>query len=73
MSLQVPFTSPFTLSDVTPPTSHPPNHPQVFLHFLLCTAVFGGVAAIVDMDTESWLLKGIMLVCVAGMTNAVVR
>lgn len=46
---------------------------RVFLHFVMCTAVFGGVAGIVDMDTESWLLKGIMLVCVVGVTNAVVR
>lgn len=43
------------------------------MHFVMCTAVFGGVASIFDMDTESWLLKGIMLVCVMGVTNAVVR
>uniref|UniRef100_H2UT64 Palmitoyltransferase n=1 Tax=Takifugu rubripes TaxID=31033 RepID=H2UT64_TAKRU len=35
--------------------------PQVFLQFLLCTALFGGVGAIVDMNSESWLLKGILL------------
>lgn len=65
------FPLPPTWPDLTwPDSAHPP---QVFLHFVMCTAVFGGVAGIVDMDTESWLLKGIMLVCVVGVTNAVVR
>uniref|UniRef100_A0A8C9Z186 Palmitoyltransferase n=1 Tax=Sander lucioperca TaxID=283035 RepID=A0A8C9Z186_SANLU len=31
--------------------------------FLLCTAMFGSVGAIVDMNSESWLLKGILLAC----------
>uniref|UniRef100_A0A8D3E9J4 Palmitoyltransferase n=1 Tax=Scophthalmus maximus TaxID=52904 RepID=A0A8D3E9J4_SCOMX len=33
---------------------------QVILQVLLCTAMFGSVGAIVDMNSESWLLKGIL-------------
>uniref|UniRef100_A0A8C9YYX5 Palmitoyltransferase n=1 Tax=Sander lucioperca TaxID=283035 RepID=A0A8C9YYX5_SANLU len=40
------------------------NRYRVFLQFLLCTAMFGSVGAIVDMNSESWLLKGILLACV---------
>uniref|UniRef100_A0A8C3B0Q9 Palmitoyltransferase n=1 Tax=Cyclopterus lumpus TaxID=8103 RepID=A0A8C3B0Q9_CYCLU len=32
----------------------------VFLQFLLCTATFGSVGAIVELKSESWLLKGIL-------------
>lgn len=46
---------------------------QVFLQFLLCTALFGGVGAIVDMNSESWLLKGILLACVIGVINLATR
>ncbi|TKS70445.1 Palmitoyltransferase ZDHHC13 [Collichthys lucidus] len=45
------------------------NRYRVFLQFLLCTAVFGSVGAIVDMNSESWLLKGILLACVIGVIN----
>uniref|UniRef100_A0A7N8YPC6 Palmitoyltransferase n=1 Tax=Mastacembelus armatus TaxID=205130 RepID=A0A7N8YPC6_9TELE len=34
---------------------------QVILQFFLCTFMFGSVGLIVDMNTESWLLKGILL------------
>lgn len=48
-------------------------HLQVFLQFLLCTAMLGSVGAIVDMDSESWLLKGILLACVIGVINVASR
>lgn len=49
------------------------NRYRVFLQFLVCTATFGSVGAIVDMNSESWLLKGIMLACVIGVLQAVAR
>ncbi|XP_056868555.1 putative palmitoyltransferase ZDHHC13 [Takifugu flavidus] len=49
------------------------NRYRVFLQFLLCTALFGGVGAIVDMNSESWLLKGILLACVIGGINVASR
>uniref|UniRef100_A0A8C3B175 Palmitoyltransferase n=1 Tax=Cyclopterus lumpus TaxID=8103 RepID=A0A8C3B175_CYCLU len=39
------------------------NRYRVFLQFLLCTATFGSVGAIVELKSESWLLKGILLAC----------
>uniref|UniRef100_A0A668ADJ7 Palmitoyltransferase n=1 Tax=Myripristis murdjan TaxID=586833 RepID=A0A668ADJ7_9TELE len=45
------------------------NKYRVFLQFLLCVTVFGSVGAIVDMNSESWLLKGILLACVIGVVN----
>uniref|UniRef100_A0A3Q4AX18 Palmitoyltransferase n=1 Tax=Mola mola TaxID=94237 RepID=A0A3Q4AX18_MOLML len=49
------------------------NRYKVFLQFLLCTTLFGSVGAIVDMNSESWLLKGILLACVIGVINVVSR
>ncbi|XP_078139380.1 putative palmitoyltransferase ZDHHC13 [Centroberyx gerrardi] len=49
------------------------NRYRVFLQFLLCVAVFGSVGAIVDMNSESWLLKGILLACVIGVVNLASR
>ncbi|XP_063738578.1 putative palmitoyltransferase ZDHHC13 [Eleginops maclovinus] len=49
------------------------NRYRVFLQFLLCTVVFGSVGAIVDMNSESWLLKGILLACVVGVVNLASR
>ncbi|XP_077375561.1 putative palmitoyltransferase ZDHHC13 isoform X2 [Festucalex cinctus] len=46
---------------------------QVFLQFLLTTAMFGCLAAILDMDSDSWLLKGILLVCVFGAVSLATR
>ncbi|KAM9817380.1 LOW QUALITY PROTEIN: putative palmitoyltransferase ZDHHC13 [Neosynchiropus ocellatus] len=46
---------------------------SVFLVFLFWVAIFGSVAAIVDMDSDSWLLKGILLGCVAFASNLVPR
>lgn len=46
---------------------------QVILQFLLCTALFGSVGAIVDMNSESWLLKGILLACAIGVMNLATR
>ncbi|XP_071345602.1 putative palmitoyltransferase ZDHHC13 isoform X1 [Trachinotus anak] len=49
------------------------NRYKVILQFLLCTAAFGSVGAIVDMNSESWLLKGILLACVIGVINLASR
>lgn len=35
--------------------------------------MFGSVGAIVDMNSESWLLKGILLACVIGVVNVASR
>ncbi len=35
--------------------------------------MFGSVGAIVDMNSESWLLKGVLLACVIGVTNVATR
>lgn len=59
--------------DVPPTWFHPVVVLQVFLHFLLCTALFGCVGAIVDLNSESWLLKGILLACVISVTNVAAR
>ncbi|KAL6113521.1 zdhhc13 [Pungitius sinensis] len=49
------------------------NRYRFFLQFLLCTGVYGGVGAIVDLNSESWLLKGILLACVIGVVNLLSR
>ncbi|XP_041846504.1 putative palmitoyltransferase ZDHHC13 isoform X1 [Melanotaenia boesemani] len=49
------------------------NRYRVFLQFLFLTAMFGCVGAIADMNSESWLLKGILLACVIGVLNLVSR
>ncbi|XP_029000626.1 putative palmitoyltransferase ZDHHC13 isoform X1 [Betta splendens] len=49
------------------------NRYKVILQILLCTCMFGSVAAIVDMNSESWLLKGILLACVIGVINLASR
>ncbi|XP_023262054.1 palmitoyltransferase ZDHHC13 isoform X2 [Seriola lalandi dorsalis] len=49
------------------------NRYRVILQFLLCTAMFGSVGAIVDMNSESWLLKAILLACVIGVMNLASR
>ncbi|XP_068596531.1 LOW QUALITY PROTEIN: putative palmitoyltransferase ZDHHC13 [Brachionichthys hirsutus] len=46
---------------------------KVFLQFLLCTATFGSAGAILDMDSESWLLKGSLLCCLMGVVNLISR
>lgn len=35
--------------------------------------MLGSVGAIVDMNSESWLLKGILLACVIGVINVASR
>uniref|UniRef100_A0A8C7WNH2 Palmitoyltransferase n=1 Tax=Oryzias sinensis TaxID=183150 RepID=A0A8C7WNH2_9TELE len=47
--------------------------PQAFLHLLYCIAVFGSVGAIFDLDSESWLLKAILLACVIGVSQLISR
>uniref|UniRef100_H3C8I4 Palmitoyltransferase n=1 Tax=Tetraodon nigroviridis TaxID=99883 RepID=H3C8I4_TETNG len=49
------------------------NRYRPFLQFLLCVALLGSVGAILDMDSESWLLKGFLLACVIGGTNVASR
>ncbi|XP_069021813.1 putative palmitoyltransferase ZDHHC13 [Embiotoca jacksoni] len=49
------------------------NRYRVFLQFLLCTAFLGSVGAIVDMNSESWLLKAILLCCVIGLIHLASR
>ncbi|XP_062295228.1 putative palmitoyltransferase ZDHHC13 [Scomber scombrus] len=49
------------------------NRYRVFLQFFLCTTMFGSVGAILDMNSESWLLKGILLACVIGAINLASR
>ncbi|XP_031704574.1 putative palmitoyltransferase ZDHHC13 isoform X1 [Anarrhichthys ocellatus] len=49
------------------------NRYRVFLQFLLCTGIFGSVGAIVDLNSESWLLKGILLACLIGVVNLASR
>ncbi|XP_034015372.1 palmitoyltransferase ZDHHC13 [Thalassophryne amazonica] len=40
-----------------------------FLQFVICTTTFGSVGGILDMNTDSWLLKAILLACVIGAVN----
>ncbi|XP_058484866.1 putative palmitoyltransferase ZDHHC13 [Solea solea] len=49
------------------------NRYKVILQFLFCTAMLGSVGSTVDMNSESWLLKGILLACVMGVANLVSR
>lgn len=49
------------------------NRYRVFLQFLLCTAMFGSVGATLDMNSDSWLLKGILLTCVVFAVNVASR
>ncbi|XP_037553633.1 putative palmitoyltransferase ZDHHC13 [Nematolebias whitei] len=49
------------------------NRYRVFMQFLLCTVLYGCVGAIVDMNSESWLLKGVLLACVMGGINLASR
>ncbi|XP_047437519.1 putative palmitoyltransferase ZDHHC13 [Mugil cephalus] len=49
------------------------NRYKVILQFLLCTGIIGSVAAILDMNSDSWLLKGILLACVIGVFNLASR
>ncbi|XP_075933987.1 putative palmitoyltransferase ZDHHC13 isoform X2 [Anarhichas minor] len=49
------------------------NRYRLFLQFLLCTGIFGSVGAIVDLNSESWLLKGILLACLIGVVNLASR
>uniref|UniRef100_A0A8C7WNK6 Zinc finger DHHC-type palmitoyltransferase 13 n=1 Tax=Oryzias sinensis TaxID=183150 RepID=A0A8C7WNK6_9TELE len=49
------------------------NRYRAFLHLLYCIAVFGSVGAIFDLDSESWLLKAILLACVIGVSQLISR
>ncbi|KAM4603126.1 putative palmitoyltransferase ZDHHC13 [Polymixia lowei] len=46
---------------------------RVFLQFLFCVALFGSLGAIVEMNSDSWLLKGVLLAVVMGVVNLVSR
>uniref|UniRef100_A0A1A7WRS7 Palmitoyltransferase n=1 Tax=Iconisemion striatum TaxID=60296 RepID=A0A1A7WRS7_9TELE len=49
------------------------NRYKAFVGFSLCTIMFGCFGAIVDMNSESWLLKGILLACLVGVINLASR
>ncbi|KAM3876650.1 putative palmitoyltransferase ZDHHC13 [Diretmus argenteus] len=49
------------------------NKYKCFLQFLFWVAVFGSVGAILDMNSESWLLKSILFACVVGVVNLASR
>uniref|UniRef100_A0A665V0U1 Palmitoyltransferase n=1 Tax=Echeneis naucrates TaxID=173247 RepID=A0A665V0U1_ECHNA len=49
------------------------NRYRVILLFFLYTAMFGSIGAILDMNSDSWLLKGILLACVIGVINLAIR
>ncbi|XP_047220045.1 putative palmitoyltransferase ZDHHC13 isoform X2 [Girardinichthys multiradiatus] len=46
---------------------------KVLMQFLFSTGIFGCVGAILDMNSESWLLKSILLACVMGVSNLASR
>ncbi|XP_038127647.1 putative palmitoyltransferase ZDHHC13 isoform X1 [Cyprinodon tularosa] len=46
---------------------------KVLVQFLFSTALFGCVGAIFDMNSESWLLKSILLACVMAVINLASR
>ncbi|XP_019731968.1 putative palmitoyltransferase ZDHHC13 [Hippocampus comes] len=46
---------------------------KVFLQFVLSAAMFGCLAAILDMNSDSWLLKGVLIVCVVGAVSLATR
>ncbi|XP_072770891.1 putative palmitoyltransferase ZDHHC13 isoform X1 [Nerophis lumbriciformis] len=55
------------------PCSRIVNKYKVFLQFLLWTAMFGCVAAILDLNSDSWLLKSILLACAFGAVSLAIR
>ncbi|XP_041917366.1 putative palmitoyltransferase ZDHHC13 [Alosa sapidissima] len=46
---------------------------RVPLQMLFCVLVLWAVGAIMDMSSESWLLKGVLLVCVLAVVNLASR
>ncbi|XP_072320879.1 putative palmitoyltransferase ZDHHC13 [Eucyclogobius newberryi] len=46
---------------------------KTLVQFVVCTALLGSIGAILDLNSESWLLKGILLACVIGVSNLVSR
>lgn len=49
------------------------NRYRVCLQFLFFVAVFGSVGSIIDWNSDSWLLKGVLLACVMAVMNLVSR
>lgn len=49
------------------------NRYRACVQFLFCVAVLGSLGAIVDLDSDSWLLKGILLACLMAVTNLLSR
>lgn len=49
------------------------NRYKAFIQFIICTVLFGSIGAILDLNSESWLLKGILLACVIGVSNLASR
>ncbi|KAK7879299.1 hypothetical protein WMY93_033925, partial [Mugilogobius chulae] len=46
---------------------------KTLVQFVIFTALFGSIGAILDLNSESWLLKGILLASVIGVSNLVSR
>ncbi|XP_016151316.1 palmitoyltransferase ZDHHC13-like [Sinocyclocheilus grahami] len=49
------------------------NRYKVFLLCVFSVVVVGAIGSILDMKTESWLLKGVLLVCVIAVINLTSR
>ncbi|ROL44046.1 Palmitoyltransferase ZDHHC13 [Anabarilius grahami] len=45
------------------------NRYKVFLQSAFSVVVVGAIGAILDMKTESWLLKGVLLACIMAVIN----
>ncbi|XP_051506649.1 putative palmitoyltransferase ZDHHC13 [Myxocyprinus asiaticus] len=49
------------------------NKYKVYLQCLISVVVVGAIGAILDMKTESWLLKGVLLACIMAVINLTSR
>ncbi|KAK9972299.1 hypothetical protein ABG768_025619 [Culter alburnus] len=49
------------------------NRYKVFLQSAFSVVVVGAIGAILDMKTESWLLKGVLLACIMAVINLTSR
>lgn len=46
---------------------------QGYLQCVFTVVVLGAIGAILDMRTESWLLKGVLLACIMAVVNLTSR
>ncbi|XP_051983975.1 putative palmitoyltransferase ZDHHC13 [Xyrauchen texanus] len=49
------------------------NKYKVYLQCVFSVVVVGAIGAILDMRTESWLLKGVLLACIIAVINITIR